>query len=642
VIAEQELQKTSPVLMAGVDRALGELYTAQGRIAEAIDVNEKALAITLHVTPGGLAEADIAQHLGELLRSKGDWATAERYYRESLQINERLLPDTADVAENLHGLGLVARHGGKEDEALNLLTRAVDALEAQSARLGGSELVNAGFRASYSQYYRDLAEMLITLNQANEAFTVTERYRARTFLDQLAQRKLTLSGAPPELTAQLHANAEQYESVQNNIRRLSQTQHQAQLDQLKAQLVDLSATRADAIARIRRQSPRFAALRLPSTLSAAQAQASLDPGTELISFLVEPQMIYVFVLGPPGSESSVATFSIPIGESGLRAKVQAFRLAIQGSGKENRRLLRQEAKELYDLLLRPAEASLGRSERILILPDGPLYELPFPALLRDDHYLAEWKPVSTTLSATLFAQLKQQRRLPDTYRVSLAAFGDAVYQSSQTANTGQPSSGGQQRSAAGEELTPLRFSKPEAEQIAQLFPGRSQLYERQSATEENAKKLGSDVRFIHFAVHGLLDEEHPLDSALAFTTPSRSHAGGDNGYLQAWELYQDAHWDADMVVLSACQSALGKESAGEGLIGLTRAVHYAGARSVLSSLWNIDDEKTEEFMTTLYAGLRDGLPKDEAVRAAQLKMIHSRGGEAPYYWAAFTLQGDWK
>lgn len=75
---------------------------------------------------------------------------------------------------------------------------------------------------------------------------------------------------------------------------------------------------------------------------------------------------------------------------------------------------------------------------------------------------------------------------------------------------------------------------------------------------------------------------------------------------------------------------------------MTRAVHYAGARSVLSSLWNIDDEKTEEFMIALYAGLRDGLPKDEAVRAAQLKLIRSRGGEPPYYWAAFTLQGDWK
>lgn len=141
-------------------------------------------------------------------------------------------------------------------------------------------------------------------------------------------------------------------------------------------------------------------------------------------------------------------------------------------------------------MLRPAEGSLGPSERVLILPDGPLYELPFPALMRDNHYLAEWKPISTTLSATLFAQLKQQRRQPDSYRFSLAAFGDAVYTSSQRVNRSEPSFRSLQRSAVGGELTPLRFSKPEAEQIARLFPGRSQLYEGQSATEENAKNSG--------------------------------------------------------------------------------------------------------------------------------------------------------
>jgi len=642
VIAANELLKTSPVTMAGVDRALGQLYTAQNRTDEAIEVTKKGLALTLRLMPGSLAEADVAEHLGELTRSKGDWAAAEKYYRESFEINERLVPDTSDVAENLHGLGMVEWHAGKNEEAVSLLTRAVDALEAQSSRLGGSELVNANFRASYSQFYRDLADLLIYLKKTREAFAVTERYRARAFLDQLVQRKLTLSGVPKELMAQLRANAEQYETVQGKIKRLSQPKDQSQLDQLKAQLVDLSASRADAIASIRRQSPGFAALRFPSTLSAAETQASLDPGTVLISFLVEPQTTYAFVLGSLGGGTPMTTYTIPQGELALRPKVQALRTAIQGSGRENRVLLRQQSKELYDLLLKPAEDSMSSSERILILPDGPLYELPFAALLRDDHYLAEWKPVSTTLSATLFAQLKQQRRQPDSYQVSLAAFGAAVYTSSQATNQDDSSLRSLQRSAGGGELAPLRFSKPEAEQIARLFPGRSQLYEGQSATEENAKKLGSEVRYIHFAVHGLLDEEHPLDSALAFTTPTRAHPGRDNGYLQAWELYQDAHWDADMVVLSACQSALGREFAGDGLIGLTRAVHYAGARSVLSSLWNIDDEKTAQFMTTLYAGLRDGLPKDQAVQAAQLKLIHSRGGEAPYYWAAFTLQGDWK
>ena len=141
----------------------------------------------------------------------------------------------------------------------------------------------------------------------------------------------------------------------------------------------------------------------------------------------------------------------------------------------------------------------------------------------------------------------------------------------------------------------------------------------------------------------------PLDSALAFTMPESGGRGEDNGLLQAWEIIEQMRIDADLVTLSACESGLGKEIAGEGLVGLTRAFLYAGARTVNASLWKVADGPTADLMTHFYRNLRDGQAKDEALRNAQLALIRKgrpRGSSmdysSPLHWAAFTLTGDWK
>jgi len=217
------------------------------------------------------------------------------------------------------------------------------------------------------------------------------------------------------------------------------------------------------------------------------------------------------------------------------------------------------------------------------------------------------------------------------YRWTLVAFGDPIYRGE-----------GVRPLLRGQDLHPLPFSRTEVQQIAALYPERSQVFLGDEATEERAKALGKDVRFLHFAVHGLLDERFPLNSALVLTAPRISSPGKENGLLQAWELYEGVRWDADLVVMSACQSGLGQELAGEGLMGLTRAVHYAGARSVLAALWKVDDQRTEQFMASFYRHLQRGAAKDEALRATQMELAKSRAGASPFYWAAFALSGDWQ
>ena len=175
-----------------------------------------------------------------------------------------------------------------------------------------------------------------------------------------------------------------------------------------------------------------------------------------------------------------------------------------------------------------------------------------------------------------------------------------------------------------------------------MYP-HTQAYLGSEATEETAKSLGPDSRIVHFACHGLLDERFPLNSALALTLPEHQAEGQDNGLLQAWEIFESVRLDADLVTLSACDTALGKEMGGEGLVGLTRAFQYAGARSVLASLWGVSDVSTANFMKRFYGYLRSGKPKDEALRAAQIDQIREKSRSShPFHWAAFELFGDWQ
>ena len=153
--------------------------------------------------------------------------------------------------------------------------------------------------------------------------------------------------------------------------------------------------------------------------------------------------------------------------------------------------------------------------------------------------------------------------------------------------------------------------------------------------------MAPDFRFLHFATHGFLDELLPLNSAIVLSVPENPVDGADNGLLQAWEIIENVRWNADLVVLSSCSSALGHEFAGEGLVGLTRAIQYAGAKTVMASLWDIEDQRTSELMTSFYSALKNGKSKDEALQTAQIAMIHSPSPR-PFYWAAFTLNGDWK
>jgi len=279
--------------------------------------------------------------------------------------------------------------------------------------------------------------------------------------------------------------------------------------------------------------------------------------------------------------------------------------------------------------------------------DGPLHALPAGALVRElptgsPQYFVEWKPSHTTPSMTVYAEGRKTR--PASARSgTVVAFGDPVYAKKEAATLDAEQ---EFLLRSGNTLNPLPATRREVGAIAKLFGPNAVTYLGDAATESRATFVDRSARYVHFAVHGVLNEYLPLNSALAFSTPAAAGVG-DNGLLQAWEVFEKMRIDADLVTLSACESGLGKVIAGEGLVGLTRAFLFAGARTVNASLWKVADGPTADLMTHFYRNLRRGDSKDEALRQAQIAVMKMGRRDridysSPAHWAAFVLTGDWK
>ncbi|MCS7308853.1 MAG: CHAT domain-containing protein [Armatimonadetes bacterium] len=239
-------------------------------------------------------------------------------------------------------------------------------------------------------------------------------------------------------------------------------------------------------------------------------------------------------------------------------------------------------------------------------------------------------------SATVLHNLRQlwDGRPALAYEGEFVGFGDLLF--------GEGDAGDEQRAAArwfasrGLSLAPLPGTRVEVERIAERFAGRAAVYLQQEATEWRAKQRARGYRYVHFATHGLLDDRNPLYSGLAFSPPLPDEPAEADDLLQVWEMF-GLRLDAELVVLSACQTGLGAVRGGEGLVGMSRALFFAGARCLVVSLWNVPDVPTAQLMQWFYEELGSGRSVVEALRGAKARMrIVERD---PYYWAAFVPIG---
>ncbi|HEX8117134.1 MAG TPA: CHAT domain-containing protein, partial [Pyrinomonadaceae bacterium] len=326
------------------------------------------------------------------------------------------------------------------------------------------------------------------------------------------------------------------------------------------------------------------------------------------------------------------------------------------------------AERLSQMLLEPAAAELG-DKRLLVVAEGALQYVPFAALPAPEVAGAKRGGVSPSPlvaghevvmlpSASTVAVLRSESRARPTGKVpgAVAVIADPVFDADDP-RLGRSHPRAREQAAqssvlrdvvraadeAGVRLERLRAAGDEADRIAALAP-KSQVLRAVGLDANKARASGPELsryRILHFATHALVNSQHPELSGIVLSLVDELGRPQD-GFFRLHEIYNLApRLGADLVVLSACQTALGREIKGEGLVGLTRGFMYAGAPRVVASLWRVDDQATAELMGLFYEGmLKRGLPAPRALKEAQVRMAARR--PSPYYWAAFMLQGEWR
>jgi CHAT domain-containing protein len=330
----------------------------------------------------------------------------------------------------------------------------------------------------------------------------------------------------------------------------------------------------------------------------------------------------------------------------------------------------ETARRVSDVLLRPVSGHLGRN-RLVIVVDGILQSLPFAAL-PDPAMLASGAAIQPLIlrheivylpSMSVLATLREELRSRTSPPQTLAVFADPVFSVDDERVRARPTPPTQDeqpsanravesvnRSADeigiqrdGGQLVRLIGTRREAEGLAAMVPGGEarQAFDFEASRELATSGELSRYRYVHFATHGMLNNIHPELTGIVLSLVDSSGSPQD-GFLRAHEVY-NLRIPADVVVLSGCQTGLGKDVKGEGLIGLTRGFLYAGAPRVVVSLWKVDDDATAELMVGFYRGmLHQGKRPADALRAAQIAMWKKDKWQAPYFWAAFVLQGEWR
>ena len=631
--------------------SLGIVARLRGNLDESWNLHSRALEM-LEQFPDSDVTSNTLDLLGRTAEARGDLNLALDLLQKADAINERIAPSSINRVVTLYQLGRLSRRARRLDPAVQYLARAVDLLESQVGRLESSQEVQSTLRARYDDVYHEAIEVELERGHAARAFHLMERSRARSFLILLAERDLTFSDElPAALESSRRDNAARYDQTLRKLARWTPAAGEGEKEALGRELDRLRQERDEIAAAVRKASPRLAALREPQPLDLDAALRALDLGTLALSYSVGKDQTSLFALT---REGGLRVEILKIGGERLRQDVERFLESVRQPASEESPV--ELARSLYSTLLGPVSDLVELSQRVLIIPDGPLHRLPFGALMPDTaghrQYLAERKPLHTALSLTVYGALRASRGEPQPAR--LVAFGDPRYPKGTAASGETRDLILRSPGLRSFDWKPLPYSRREVESIAAAYP-EARLYLGEEATEEQAKSVERNVRILHFASHGYIDDKTPLDSALVLTIPEGLPADRDNGLLQVWEIFESVRLDADLVVLSACESALGREVSGEGMIGLTRAFQYAGARSVVASLWNVTDQVTAELMVRFHRHLAAGLSKDEALRQAQIELIREpirittangqvleTDASAPFFWAAFQLFGDWR
>jgi CHAT domain-containing protein/tetratricopeptide (TPR) repeat protein len=616
---------------------LAQGHLTAGDLARALELFKQAAALQRRLeNRGGLAFA--LQRTGEVEARLGQREKALDTFREALDLH-RLLGDPAGQAETLSSLAAAERALGRLEDALSHAGEAIGLIESVRASVADPSL-RASFLASRRLAFdlalalrMDLESRQPGKGHAEAALALSERARARSLLDLLHEAGTEIrQGIPQELRDRESSLAYQ---LGRKARELRAPQSEEKGAQLRRELAGLLAEADRLQDEIRRSNSRYTVLNQPP-LDAAGIRGLLDPETVLLEYTLGEEKSFLWVV----TSERVESF-----ELAGRAEIEAAARRIYEDVSKLEKMDAEAHRELSRLLFGKAANRL-HCRRLVIVADGALQYVPF-AILPDPEdpsipLVAGHEIVSLPSASVLDVQRRVLAGRPAAAK-AVAILADPVFKASDSRllKPGAPRS--LPPDAAGERLQRLPATGREAKAIAKLLaPG--QVFLALGAKASRATALSGDLaghRAVHFATHGLISAETPLLSSLALSMFDEK-GQPQEGSLGLSDVYK-LKLDADLVVLSGCETALGREIRGEGLMGLTQGFFYAGAERVMASLWRVEDRATAELMSRFYQAMfKDGLPPAAALRSAQLAIRSDPRWQDPFYWAPFVLQGDWR
>lgn len=693
-------EQVLPIFRAVGDRSgeartlnnIGLIYSALGEKRKALDYFRQALPLRRAVGDRN-GEARTLTNLGAVYFGLGERQKALDYYKQALPIFHTV-GDQSSQATMLFSIAVLESDRGNLSEALTRIEAALSIIESLRIKIINQELRSSYFATvqNYYQFYIDLLMRLHGLHPTaghdGQALQVSERARARALLETLAEANADIrQGVDPKLVERERALQKRLNaSAQEQMSLLSDSHTQEQANAIAKKIEALTIELQQVETQIRQTSPRYAALTQPKPLDLKAIQEELDADTLLLEYSLSPKRSYVWAVTP----DSITGYELPKRDEIeaaarrlydlLNARNKRVKSETQSSRQarvaQSDREIPTAVAALSRMLLAPVVTQLGK-KRLIIVADGMLQYIPFAALTTPSvgassaapqPLIVEHEIVSLPSASTLSVirrELAGRKSAPKT----VVALADPVFmkndervKGSRTMTTGNakdapPRAGAESMkelelveaaedtgvSSGGLYVPRLPGSRQEAKEIVAMVPAaeRKLALDFEASREVATSAELSQYRYVHFSTHGFLNSVHPELSGIVFSLVNE-RGDSQDGFLRAHEVF-NLKLPAEVVVLSACQTGIGKEVKGEGLVSLTRGFMYAGSPRVVVSLWSVGEIGTAELMVRFYREmLKGGKRPAEALRAAQVSLMKEKKWQSPFYWAAFTLQGEWR
>ena len=645
---------------------LGRTLIFKGDIEAGLDYLQQSLDLRREIEH----HWGVANSLLNLGTVQWEIGRKEEGYKNLTEANIRSVEigDRSLESESFYLLAVAEQDRGNLTKAIENITAGLEVIERIRGELVGNESRYAYF-STVQNYYELYTDLLVSRYEKTNskddlalALEISERSRSRSLVELLQEAKVDFrKGIDAKLLAQQKNLEKQindkYARRQNLLSRKSKpeaiTKINNEINELNLQLEKLNL-------KIRTENPKFADLAEGTTINAKEIQNLLDDDSVLLEYKLGEKRSFAWLV----TKDSIDIFELPKRES-INSKAKKFYDLIVKNKRVERRKVDELAKDLGETLLAPFAKKIN-NKKLVIVADGILQYLPFSALIspesrvqspesidKTEKLLVETNEIVVLPSASVLAQLRKNKGVAKQNNKTIAIFADPVFdkEDSRIAANADKKPNGKNTAVArvlrdfqfGENLPRLLASRQEARNISKFVDeNKSSVQTGFDASIENIQTSDlSDYQILHIATHGLLNTKRPELSGLVFSLYNKN-GQSQEGFLSLNDIY-NLNLSSDLVVLSACQTALGKDVRGEGLIGISRGFLYAGTNRVVASLWKVDDSATAEFMKLFYKNhLQKKMPASKALQQAKIEMKKIKRYESPFYWSAFTLLGDWQ